>query len=129
MSGITKAELCNFINSVINQNDKAMRGYLHEASVIRWHNTNECFTAEDYITANCKYPGDWTGRTELIERLEDGRFVAVVYVQNSDHSICCRCVSFFEIRENKITSIDEYWGDVGEPPEWRKSLNLGRPVY
>lgn len=31
------------------------------------------------------------------------------------------------IRAN-IKSIDEYWAEDGEAPEWRKNMNIGKPI-
>lgn len=32
------------------------------------------------------------------------------------------------LEDSKIKSIDEYWAEDGEAPEWRKSLNIGKPI-
>lgn len=42
-----------------------------EDAIIRWHNTNEEFTREEFIKANCDYPGEWHGNVERIEINED----------------------------------------------------------
>ena len=41
-------------------------------AVIRWHCTNEKFSAQKYIDVNCNYPGDWDGAIERIEECEKG---------------------------------------------------------
>ncbi|EIK81944.1 hypothetical protein CGSMWGv1400E_01445 [Gardnerella vaginalis 1400E] len=38
-------------------------------AVIRWHCTNEKFSAQEYIDVNCNYPGDWDGAIERIEEI------------------------------------------------------------
>lgn len=37
-------------------------------------------------------------------------------------------VSFIKMKDDKITSLDEYWADDGDSPEWRKSMHIGRPI-
>ena len=32
------------------------------------------------------------------------------------------------LEDSKIKSIDEYWAEDGEAPEWRKSLNIGKLI-
>ena len=53
---------------VITQNRKTLPSYFCEDAIIRWHCTNEQFTVEEYVHANCDYPGNWCGE---IERLEE----------------------------------------------------------
>lgn len=37
-----------------------------------WHCTNECFNVEEFIRANCEYPGEWEGEVERIEKIGNG---------------------------------------------------------
>lgn len=32
------------------------------------------------------------------------------------------------LEDSKIKSIDEYWAEDGEAPEWRKNMNIGKPI-
>jgi len=32
---------------------------------------------------------------------------------------------FLRIKDNKIISMDEYYGDDGLPPQWRAEKNIG----
>lgn len=34
-------------------------------------------------------------------------------------------VSFLRIRDDKICSVDEYWGDDGAAPDWRLEMQIG----
>lgn len=43
----------------LKQNEEGMRSYFHKDAIIRWHNTNEGFTLDEFIIANCEYPGKW----------------------------------------------------------------------
>jgi len=33
------------------------------------------------------------------------------------------------IIDAKIKTLDEYWGDDGPIPQWRKDMNIGRPIH
>lgn len=75
---------------------------------MNWHGTNERFTVEEYIRANCEYPGTWDGEIESIDRMGDLFFV-VTRVFPMDRSSSCHCVSRICWQENKICSLDEWW--------------------
>lgn len=32
------------------------------------------------------------------------------------------------LSEDKIVSVDEYWADDGDAPQWRKDKKIGRPI-
>ena len=92
-----------------------------------WHCTDERFTAEEYIRANCEYPGDWEGAVERAEWTEDG-CVSVTAVWPKDRSARFHAVSFFRFAEDRITRLDEYWADDGPPPQWRKEKHIGSSI-
>lgn len=48
--------------AALQQNADAMRSFFHEDAFVNWHNTNEHFTVEEFIRANCEYPGAWDGQ-------------------------------------------------------------------
>lgn len=60
-------ERCHW-QAVLAQDAEAMRGYFLPEARVRWPNTNEQFTAEEFICANCEYPGRWAGEIERAER-------------------------------------------------------------
>jgi len=37
-------------------------------------------------------------------------------------------VSFIKLKDDKIISMDEYWGDDGAPPQWRLEKGLGTKI-
>ena len=37
-------------------------------------------------------------------------------------------VSFIKVEYEKITAIDEYWGDDGTAPQWRLDKKIGIPI-
>ena len=105
----------------------AMAGYFRPDAVIRWPCTNEQFTVPEFIRANCEYPGEWDGKIERTERSGD-LLVTAVNVYPKDRSASFHVVSFFRLQDGKIAALDEYWGDDGEPPAWRKNLGIGRTI-
>ena len=54
--------------------------------------------------------------------------VTVTHVYPKDKTASFYVTSFFKIKDSKILSIDEYWADDGEAPDWRKQLEIGRPI-
>ena len=63
-------DIRSFWDTVLNQNEKELKGYFTENAIVRWHCTNELFTVSEYIRANCEYPGDWNGEIQRIEKQE-----------------------------------------------------------
>jgi len=114
-----------FFDAVVRQDAGAMRDFFTEDAEIYWHNSNEAFTVNEYIRANCEYPGTWRGE---IERIECAAVLIVAARVWSDDS-SSRVVSFLELSGGRIRRLDEYWGDVGEPPAWRRNMGIGRKIY
>ena len=52
-------DIDRFFKTVLSQNAEELRKYFQKNAVIKWHCTNEFFTLEEYIKANCEYPGNW----------------------------------------------------------------------
>ena len=50
-----------FWKAVLAQDEKEIRKYFHKDAYVNWHCTNEHFTIDEYIIANCEYPGEWDG--------------------------------------------------------------------
>lgn len=116
-----------FFDAVIRQEADALRTYFHKEAVIRWHCTNECFTVEEYIRANCEYPGEWLGEIERVISMEDQTILAA-HVHAKDDSLSCHVVSFLTLTEGKIITLDEYWGDDSPPPQWRQDMSIGSKI-
>lgn len=113
--------------AVARQDAAAMRACLSADALIRWHNTNELFTAEEFIRANCEYPGRWAGRVERAEE-HGGQVITAVHVWAEGGAPSFHVTSFFRIKEEKICEIDEYWGEDGPVPPWRRALCIGRSI-
>lgn len=116
-----------FWKDVAGQNATALKDYFTPTAYIRWNDTNEEFSVEEYIIANCEYPGDWSGKVERIELIGD-LAITVTRVWLSDNSASFHVVSFFEFREDKIAVLNEYWGEDGSVPQWRLDKHIGRPI-
>lgn len=110
------------------QNPEAMARYLHSDARVRWHNTNECFTREQFIQVNCQYPGEWLLDIQRVEIMGD-LVVTVVRLWTRDNALSFHATSFLRIRDGLIVSIDEYWGEDGPPPAWRQRMALGTPIW
>ncbi len=117
-------DLKAYWEAVLKQDAQAMKKFFHKDAYVNWHNTNEHFTAEEFIGVNCEYPGKWEGKIERAEKLEN-LFISAVNVYSSDGSLSFHVVSFIRTEGDKITSVDEYWGDDGEAPKWRADKKIG----
>ena len=112
---------------VLAQNAHALRSYFAPGAWIRWHNTNEQFTVEEFIHANCEYPGNWDG--EIVQMIcTDSYFITATHVHTKDQTLHFHVTSFIRMENGKIASIDEYWGDDGPAPQWRQELHIGTPI-
>lgn len=117
----------HFWQAVLKQNEQEIRDYFHPNAMIRWHNSNEQFTVDEFIIANCEYPGNWAGEVERVERLE-GLLITVTHVYAVHEPLSFHVTSFIKHENDHITEIDEYWGDDGAPPQWRQEKHIGKPI-
>ncbi len=120
-------DIHEFIKAVLGQDAEKMRTFFRSDASVNWHNTNEHFTLEEYIRANCEYPGNWNGEIERLIKAQD-TLVAAVHVRSTDSKISCHCTSFIQLIDDKIACIDEYWGDDGDVPQWRKDKHIGTKI-
>lgn len=120
-------EINELWNDIINKNRELLPKYFSKDAIIRWHCTNEQFTVNEYIRANCDYPGNWAGEIERLEKTDYG-IILVARVYSLDTGISCHVTSFIKIYNDKIYEMDEYWADDGKIPDWRKCLNIGRSI-
>ena len=58
----------NFWYDVLRQDADAIRAYFYPDAWVNWHNTNEHFTLEEFIRANCEYPNQWDGEVDVYKR-------------------------------------------------------------
>lgn len=116
-----------FWRDVLSRDRERLMTCFAPDAVIRWHCSNEQFTVDEFIRVNCDYPGEWDGQIERIEALDE-QIITVVRVYPKNHSASFHAVSFFKMKGDKIASLDEYWADDNDAPEWRKSMHMGRPI-
>lgn len=117
----------DFWKATLSQDANSMKEYFDSNAYIQWHNTNECFTVEEFIQANCEYPDKWDGVIERIEKIND-LIITVTHVFAVNKPLSFHVTSFIRIKDNKIVSIDEYWGDDGVAPQWRLDKHIGKPI-
>ncbi len=113
--------------SVLAQDEVEVGKFFREDAVIRWHNTNEEFTLDEFIKVNCTYLGTWDGEIETVLYKQD-LIVSAVRVFNKEKTQSHHVVSFIRLKCDKIVSIDEYWGSDDEPPSWRLDMKVGKPI-
>ena len=118
-------DIKKFWKAIAEQDAEKIRSYFNKTTTIRWHNTNEQFTLEEFIKANCEYPGKWEAEVERIEKIEN-LIITAVKVFGNDTSV--HATSFIKIEDDKIISMDEYWGDDGKPPQWRLDMKIGTAI-
>ena len=99
-------DVCSFIKAVLAQDEDTIRSFLHKDAYVNWHCSNEHFTVDEFIIANCEYPGDWDGTVERIEVIGD-LFITATKVYSKDRSVYFHVVSFIKISNDKMVSIDE----------------------
>lgn len=120
-------DIKGYWSDVLRQDEETIRNYFHPDAWVNWNNTNEHFTVEEFIRANCEYPGDWDGEVENVVTVAD-QLITVAHVFTKDGKLSFHAVSFIRITDGKIRSIDEYWGDDGEAPQWRQDKRIGTKI-
>ncbi|MGK5439472.1 nuclear transport factor 2 family protein [Faecalibacterium prausnitzii] len=124
---LTNMNIYDFWKAVLDQNENEIRKYFQNDAYINWHCTNERFNVDEFIIANCEYPGDWEGSVERVEMLND-LIVTVVNVYPKGRNSSFHVTSFIKTKEDKIVSMDEYWADDGNAPQWRLDKHIGKAI-
>lgn len=113
--------------AVFGQDADAIREYFQPTAFVNWHNTNEHFTVEEFIRVNCEYPGEWDGEVERLI-ITDTYIITAAHVFSRDKTLSFHVTSFFRVVDGKIASVEEYWGDDGEAPQWRQEKHIGTKI-
>lgn len=116
-----------FWKAVLAQNEREIRKYFHADAYVNWHCSNEHFTVDEYIIANCEYPGEWDGIVERVEIVND-LIITVVRIYPKDKSASFHVTSFIQTENDKITAMDEYYADDGIAPQWRLDKHIGTAI-
>ena len=117
----------HFIKAVLAQDEDTIRSYFHKDAYVNWHCNNAHFSGDEFIIANCEYPGDWDGTIERVEQM-DNLYITATKVYPKDRSAFFHVVSFIRTENGKIASMDEYWADDGNAPQWRLDKHIGTPI-
>ena len=117
----------DFWKAVLVQDEQELRKYFHKDAYINWHCTNEHFTVDEFIIANCEYPGEWDGEVERLEEMGE-LIITVTRVYPTDRTASFHVTSFIKMKEDKIASVDEYWADDDDAPQWRLDKKIGRRI-
>ena len=120
-------DIDRFFKTVLSQNAEELRKFFQKNAVIKWHCTNEVFALDEYIKANCEYPGNWNGEIERIEE-NANTIILACRVFPRDNSESFHVVSFIHLKDDLIIEMDEYWSDDGIAPEWRKKMKIGKRI-
>lgn len=120
-------DINEFWRAVLIQDEKEIRRFFHPDAYVNWHCTNEHFNVDEFIIANCEYPGDWDGVVERVEIIND-LMISVTLVYPKGRSVSFHVTSFLKIENDKIVSMDEYWADDGSAPQWRLNKHIGKAI-
>lgn len=120
-------DIYKFWKAVLIQDEKEIRKYFHDDAYVNWHCTNEHFNVDEFIIANCEYPGNWDGIVERVEIIRD-LIITVTLVYLEDKSASYHVTSFIKTENDKIVSMDEYWADDGSAPQWRLNKHIGKAI-
>lgn len=116
-----------FWNAVLRQDAAAIRTYFHPDAWVDWICTGERFTLEEYIRANCEYPGDWNGTVEQTVYGENC-ITTVTHVFQNNAALSFHVASVMRLRDGKIASMAEVWGDDTPAPQWRQDMGIGQKI-
>ena len=90
-----------FWSDVLAQRADEIREYFHSDAYVNWHCSNEHFTVEEFIRANCEYPGDWDGEVEKIVTTDD-MVITATRVYPKDRSASFHVTSFIKLKDDHI---------------------------
>ena len=105
----------------IGQDREALRAWFWPDAKVIWPCTDEVFTVEEFLTANCDYPGSWEGALLHVTPTPMGA-VTEVRIISADGKYACHVASIFTLYRDRIASLTEYYADDGPPPRWRTEL-------
>ena len=117
-------DVTGFWRAVLDQDAAAIRRYFAPDAQVRWPCTGERFTVEEFLRANCEYPGDWDGAVERTERLGD-LWITVTRVWSQDRTLRFHVTSFLRTTGGRITELEEFWAEDGAAPQWRRDMGIG----
>lgn len=123
-----KQTLEQYWQAVAKQDAAAIEPFFAPSAIIRWQDSNEQFTVDEFIIANCEYPDSWAGVIVRFDQHDDNHITTVTKITNTLNNMAFFVVSFFQLEGGKIMTLDEYWSEIGEAPTWRQALKLGKAI-
>jgi hypothetical protein len=115
-----------FISAVCQQDAETLRAFFLPEAVICWHCSNEQFAVDEYIRANCEYPGNWDGEIQRVEKTTDG---VVILTKIFSDDFATFVTAFVKLQDGKISHLDECYADYSEEiPQWRRKMSIGKPI-
>ena len=120
-------DIQQYWEAVAAQDALRMRAFFQDKAVIRWPNTNAQFTVEEFLRANCEYPGTWCGELERTEQLGD-LLISVARIYSMEPAESHHVVCFMRLKDGRIAAMDEYWGEDSIAPQWRLDKVIGSAI-
>jgi len=121
---MTEFDPVNFVAAIAAQDADALRQFFVPEATIYWHDSNEKFCVQEYVRANCEYPGSWNGEIERIAKTDSG---LILLTKIFSHDFVTFVTAFITLSGGKISRLDEYYADYNtDIPEWRQKMN--RPL-
>ena len=100
------------------------RALFADKACLTWHASGErLLDADAIIRVNAIYPDGWSLRVLALNAMLDGRVHSVVEVNHPPGRFIAN--SLFRFEGARIVEVDEYWGTVEAPPDWRTVAAIG----
>ena len=106
MQNKTELDAAAYWAATLAQRPEEMAAFFAPDATVRWPNTNELFTAAEFIRANCEYPGRWEGEIERVEAMGP-LLVTVVRVFDAPRTVSFHVTSFFRVEAGRIATLEE----------------------
>lgn len=97
-------------NDVITQNNSNLGQYFNSDAVINCHNTNSSFTVAEFIESNSRKLVNLTASIE--KNIDTGdQLITMAKIRDSVSNIVFHVTSFIQIENDRISKVNEYWGN------------------
>jgi hypothetical protein len=108
-----------FWNYFSNQEWEKAKELLDQDFIATWPQSRERILGPDnFININRHYPGNHKIQIKKLFEIEN-KIITTVWME-ADTGQKTFANSFFEIKNNKIISVEEYWAEPYVAPKWRE---------